>query len=344
MRKIKSKKIIIATIYPTVLMLLFLCVFASYGYACQQSGFSGNMEANNVFGIAAEGIRQGINPFAKQENESYVDDNNMLEAIKDELDVANNENKRELADNNVLANAVSTNGVSGNGLSENAISLNAISSNTISVNSTNLELTVSNNSMEAVFTRVEKEYFDDALFIGDSRMAGLCYYSGLDNASFYAKTSLDIYKMMDTKPTTALVESIRQGLTDNQFGKIYIMTGINEIGTGDTKYFISHYKEVIEEIRSLQPDAIIYVQGILHVTKSMSDSHRYINNANINDRNNGIRDMAKELGIYYLDVNPVYDDEYGNLPASISGDEVHLLGKCYEPWTEFLLDSAVVFD
>ena len=46
---------------------------------------------------------------------------------------------------------------------------------------------------------VGKEYFDDAVFIGDSRTDGLARYSGLDNATFYAKNSLTIFDFFDKR-------------------------------------------------------------------------------------------------------------------------------------------------
>ena len=43
------------------------------------------------------------------------------------------------------------------------------------------------------FTEVDLSYFDDALFIGDSRVAGLAMNSGT-NATFYAVTSFQLYR------------------------------------------------------------------------------------------------------------------------------------------------------
>ena len=44
------------------------------------------------------------------------------------------------------------------------------------------------------FSTVDLSYFDDALFIGDSRMLGFGMYSGLNNATFYAVTSFSIFR------------------------------------------------------------------------------------------------------------------------------------------------------
>lgn len=48
------------------------------------------------------------------------------------------------------------------------------------------------------FTDVTQDYFDDAVFIGDSRTVGLRDYGGWDNATYYASIGLTVYDMFDT--------------------------------------------------------------------------------------------------------------------------------------------------
>lgn len=196
---------------------------------------------------------------------------------------------------------------------------------------------------ETVIGEVDEDYFADAVFIGDSRMVGLMEYAGLDQATFLAKISMTIYGMMDTKVSfQGRNMSVRNVLEDNQFGKIYLMVGINELGTADTDYFIRHYTEVIEELRQLQPDAIIIIQAILHVTGEKDREDEIFNNENINEKNEALKALANSLNIFYIDVNEVYDDENGNLRQELSGDDVHLFGNCYGPWHDFLLEHGVV--
>ena len=45
------------------------------------------------------------------------------------------------------------------------------------------------------FGAAPEGYFDDALFIGDSRTVGLSEYGGLDQSTFYCSTGLTIYRM-----------------------------------------------------------------------------------------------------------------------------------------------------
>ena len=211
------------------------------------------------------------------------------------------------------------------------------------------ENSVSDNSSEPEvyeFTEVDDDYFTDALFIGDSRTVGLSEYcEPLDErATFYSKISLTIFTVMDKEfiKTDDGKISVDTALQDKQFGKIYIMLGLNEIGTGDTEYFFNAYKEVIDRITELQPDAIIYIQGIMHVTGDKSKGDKNFNNDKINERNEAISKLADQKKIFYIDMNEAVDDEEGNLDKSLSFDGVHLKASSYERWHEFLLHNAIV--
>lgn len=196
------------------------------------------------------------------------------------------------------------------------------------------------------FQPVDEDYFTDALFIGDSRTVGLSEYcEPLDErATFYAQVSLTIYKVMD-KPIAKSGNdkiTLEQALTENQFNKIYIMLGLNEIGTGTAESFAEEYANVVNRIRELQPDAIIFIQGIMHVTEHKSSTDKYFNNDNINRRNEELAKLADNKNIFYMDMNEAVDDENGNLIKELSFDDVHLKASSYERWYQFLLGHGIV--
>lgn len=194
------------------------------------------------------------------------------------------------------------------------------------------------------FTQVDESYFDDAVFIGDSRTVGLRNYSGLDNATYYASVGLTVYDLF----TDPIVEeegrtlTVEQALSENQFGKVYLMVGINEMGTGNVDTFMEAYEEAVEHIRELQPDAIIFVEAIMYIKQSRSDRDPIFNNPAIQERNDRIALLANNQDIFYIDVNEVVTDETGNLNPEYTYDEVHLLGKYYSIWKDFLLQHGIV--
>lgn len=196
-----------------------------------------------------------------------------------------------------------------------------------------------NRAAEYEFRNVEEGYFDDALFIGDSRTVGLRDYTDLsEHADFYCETSLTIYKVMEENFKGK--GTIGEALENKDYGKIYIMVGINELGRGTTEDFMAKYTEVIDTLHELEPDAKIFIQGIMRVTEKKDSSDAIFNNSNINARNNAIATLADNEQIFYIDINEVVCDEEGNLNADYTFDQIHLLGKYNDLWKQFLLSHG----
>ena len=200
--------------------------------------------------------------------------------------------------------------------------------------------------MQYAFTEVPREYFDDALFIGDSRVTGVELYSGWDNLTYYAEGGMTVYSMFQSK--TAQVEgqtlTIEEALRKRSFGKIYLEIGINEMGTGTVDSFMEAYEAAVDYLRELQPDAILYVCGIMYVEQSKSESDPIFNNPAIQERNDRIAALADGENIFYLDINEVVTDETGNLNPDYTWDEVHLLGKYDVIWLEYFSSHGIVKD
>ena len=198
-----------------------------------------------------------------------------------------------------------------------------------------------------VYVTVEDDYFSDAVFIGDSRTVGMYEYGGLENIStFYASTGLTVYKLFSAEivslPGQKKKITVEEALQQNSFAKIYLMIGINEMGTGTVETFTEKYKEVVQHLQELQPDAIIYIQGIMKVTTERSNQGDYINNGGIDARNLELEKLADNRKIFYLDVNPLICDETGGMVPNYTFDGVHLKAKYIEIWKNFLKEHAVL--
>lgn len=199
---------------------------------------------------------------------------------------------------------------------------------------------------EPVYVTVEDDYFADAVFIGDSRTVGMYEYGDLENIStFYASTGLTVYKMFDSAivkvPGQKRKITVEEALQQNSFTKIYLMIGINEMGTGTVETFIEKYKEVLTHLQELQPDAIIYIQAIMKVTTERSEQGDYINNEGIVARNEELEKLADNRKIFYLDVNPLICDETGGMEKSYTFDGVHLKAQYIQIWKDFLKQHAI---
>ncbi len=91
----------------------------------------------------------------------------------------------------------------------------------------------------------------------------------------------------------------------------------------------------------MQPEAIIYIQGSMHVSEAVAKKDKVTNNTIIVQRNKAIATLANGYNIFYIDMNTAVCDKNGNLIADYSGDGVHLKASKYELWHESLLQNAV---
>lgn len=193
------------------------------------------------------------------------------------------------------------------------------------------------------FTQVTDDYFQDAVFIGDSRTVGISEYSGIENATFLCKTSLSIYDY--TKPKITYKDkktSIQEVLQTESFGKVYLMVGINECSYGTPESFYELYREVVEDIRKLQPEALIFIESNLLVTQSKSDSNEGITNESISSRNDLIATLANQKDTFYIDINQSSLCENGALIPEFTWDQIHIKAQYYTVWKDFLLDHGIV--
>ena len=197
------------------------------------------------------------------------------------------------------------------------------------------------------FQTVDDAYFHDALFIGNSRTVGLSMFGSMpEETTFYATVGMNIFDLMGSSaqipPEEGPEQSFASLMSEKQFGKIYIMLGINDLGTGTNESFAEYYKGVIDQIHQLQPDAIIYIQSIINVSAARDAQGDYISNAVIDKRNALIKELADNDYCFYLNVNEVLVDANGCLNADYTSDGIHLGGGSLSIWEDYLYSHAIV--
>lgn len=187
----------------------------------------------------------------------------------------------------------------------------------------------------------DESYFDDVLFIGDSRTVGLSQYARLGKADYFADVGLSVFQMFSVKATdvgfskTTLEELLQQ----KQYGKIYIMLGLNEAGY-PLSTLTDTYRSDLEQIRALQPNAKIYLQAVFGVTRNKASATSYLVPENIAAVNAEIQGLADGTDVFFLDFQRIFTDEDGYLLEDYTGDGVHLYGKYYAMWSQWLCEHA----
>lgn len=180
-------------------------------------------------------------------------------------------------------------------------------------------------------------YFDKVALIGDSRTEGLAFYCDVNNWAIMADKGLTASKALENdivKLANGTTVTPIEALGYKEYKYIYIGFGMNELGWLYPEVFINDYKTFIQEVKKVQPNAVIMVESILPVSASKSASDENINNSKITTYNGMLLDMCKEFGdVIYLDTASAVTVD-GALPEEASTDGVH----CDKNYNEKILE------
>ena len=186
---------------------------------------------------------------------------------------------------------------------------------------------------------VEDTYFEDAVFLGDSRTEGLFLYSGLKTGHFYTAVGATVESVFSKKNfETESGEKVPllDAVAEQDCDKIYIMLGINELGWSKVKTFHDQYAKLIDRVREDHPEAKIVLQSIPPVSAKQEAKKTYVNNDRISDYNEVIRTLAEEKECYFLDVAACLSDGNGLLPKDLNFDGIHLNPAGCKVWLNYL--------
>ena len=169
----------------------------------------------------------------------------------------------------------------------------------------------------------------DALFYGDSITAG----NNFDEL-FPDLTVVD--KGINGATIEDLTRRVPEVSTHSP-AKIFVMAGGNNLESNDPEH-IAHclelYRGLLDALREACPDAEIYVESMLPVDKAVAYSWG-ISNRTIRTYNQGLKDIAEEYGLTYLDIYPAYAVT-GGLNPDYTEDGVHLKDDAFGPWAEIV--------
>lgn len=203
--------------------------------------------------------------------------------------------------------------------------------------------TATEQTPAVTFGTVEETYFDDALFIGDSRTVGLSQYGRLGQADYFADVGLTVFNVWDTalSDTNFSRQTLESLLSGRSYGKIYLMLGINELGY-PMDSLLSRYQSTVSTITKLQPQADLLLCANLHVTRTASAATSWLTMENLRRLDTEIEAMADGEHIFYLDVNPTFCDEEGYLKEDVTGDGVHPYAAGYAVWADWYKEHGII--
>lgn len=183
---------------------------------------------------------------------------------------------------------------------------------------------------------VDDSWYDDVLFIGDSRTLGLREYHRSGNADYFCAVGMSVFNVQTNRCGDVRFEkqTLESLLASKSYGKIFINLGINECGY-PTSSLVSAFQDLISLIKKYQPDAKIVIQLIMTVSKSYSGAS-YFQPDHIFALNDRLQTLCDGTTVYAIDVNPYFTDSQGYLYRELTSDGCHLLASYYAVWAQWI--------
>ena len=188
----------------------------------------------------------------------------------------------------------------------------------------------------------DDSFFDNAVFLGDSRTEGLELFGGLKHGTFFWARGMNVFRAdnEDYKVFEINGEKLTLvgALSKHSYDKVYIMIGVNELGFAPAEYEAG-LSELIEKVVAAQPEAVVYLQIMPPLNDAMCRKNKlpdYITNENLKAFNEAILRVAAEQKVALLNTAEAYTGEDGQLPAELANDGCHFAYKAYYRWAEYL--------
>ena len=189
---------------------------------------------------------------------------------------------------------------------------------------------------------VEKSWFAQASFVGDSLTQGMQMYdTGLPGAMFCAYRGVGpnaIVNGTSCKRADGVAEVPLDALTAQQPKAVYLLLGTNVLGTdSDYTSFLTYYRLMLDMISQALPNTKIYVQSITPVRPEVSQKSPGLYKERLCEINDALSAIALEKGCTFLNLWEALADENGDLIEEYAQpDGYHLLPAGYDAWVDYL--------
>lgn len=186
---------------------------------------------------------------------------------------------------------------------------------------------LNNNSGQVKKVEIDnKEFFKNAVFMGDSIAESLGFYEFLDESRVIAakghtviKAQKDVDKVVSLSPEN-----------------IFILFGMNDLETGiDGQQFAKNYADLIHMLKEKLPKANIYIHSILPINEEAQKEDLLLANTRVDEFNSALINMAQKEEVDYFNIAPLLK-EHKDL---YEPDGKHTKYQFYELWLDYIKNN-----
>lgn len=185
---------------------------------------------------------------------------------------------------------------------------------------------------------VTEDWFADAVFLGDPRLLAMA--AGAKAQGLVLSFSdINVQNARTKNGYTDASRTLSQVLGGGEWGKIYIMLGLNEAAWMDEATFTREYGGLIDDLRAILPQAKIYIQTLIPVTSFRSVAQSPSNTL-LARRNYLLALLVQEKQVYLVDAAAPFTQP-GGLDPALSEDGLYLTEEGCERWLSYLRTHTV---
>ncbi len=191
--------------------------------------------------------------------------------------------------------------------------------------------------------KLDKVYFEDCMFAGDSLIVGLATYGIIPEEQVAAAVGMSVMSINNTPLVNAdgteilAAEKINARMPKN----LYILLGLNMLGDYTDEQLLASYGDFIDSIDRSQTK--IYVISVPPVTEAReTDDVKPILNSDIDAFNTELLKFANNRRVYYIDLNTALKGSDGRFPEEAAeADGIHFMRSTYDIMLDYLLTHVV---
>ena len=162
---------------------------------------------------------------------------------------------------------------------------------------------------------------------------GFMDYAGLPNAHYLCHTGLTVWSAAEDAAFPG-GQTLAQALSGKHYGKIYMMLGINELGTAG-----GELGSPVQGPAGAGPQPAARCHRIFagHLPHHAGKIGLHLLHKLHHQRPQcGAAETGRWCKRVFIDCNPIFDDAGGALRADYSGDGVHVKAAYYPLWRDYL--------
>ena len=191
-------------------------------------------------------------------------------------------------------------------------------------------------------TETDTDFFDDAVFIGDSVTYMLANYEMahdvMGSVQFLVRGSYSAFHAVNNTmlmPYQGINMKLPEALAATGAKKAFFMLGTNDIGAYGIEKTMANWETMVSLIREKTPDIEIYIQSMTPIWTGGEKGG--LNNTRADEFNEELKAFAEKHNCIYVDIASYMKDATGGMAQKYCSDEyVHLTEAGAEVWIQVL--------